>query len=288
MKTTLSFLFLMLCLHSGFAQAPVISGDTMLCPWTDGTASIEGTQVYDSYTWYYKYWFLPDEYVAIPGANGPSFTYDWYTYDQSLFKVVVTLGGNTYESNTIQIDSYAWVGMVVSNETGDNITFDPETESFALCDGTTMAVEIFNPYSANIQWFKNDDPIPGANSMVYQISGPGTYTVTAAPPFCPNSTSTSLPITVTMNPNCNLNVGNPDALAGLTLYPNPAKDNVTLNLPNKAIESVTVYNMAGQLVYSEKANIQTVTVPLNGFASGVYVIDVQADGSAKKLKFIKE
>src|SRR5690606_14364282 len=116
MKLKLSFLLMFLSLSQLFGQAPVISGDTMMCPYTNGTASVVGSQTYDSYQWYFKYWFLSDEFQPIEGATNSAFTYDWMTYDQAVFKVEVTLGGQTYTSNEIQIDSYNWVPMSVSFE----------------------------------------------------------------------------------------------------------------------------------------------------------------------------
>src|SRR5690606_6853911 len=113
-------------------------GDVMLCPDSNGTASVTSTTVYDTYQWYYKYWFTSDEFQAIDGADSATFTYDWDTYDQALLKVVTTLDGTTYESNTIQIDSYNWASLFLSYELGENVTFDSDTEVFTLCEGTSF------------------------------------------------------------------------------------------------------------------------------------------------------
>ena len=45
-------LLLLLCLgglQAAWAQAPTITGDTMMCPYTDGTATITNGITYDSY-----------------------------------------------------------------------------------------------------------------------------------------------------------------------------------------------------------------------------------------------
>ena len=268
-----------------FAQAPTISGDTMLCPNSTGTAVVNGSQVYDSYTWYTKFWFSSDEFEPVNGENGASFTYDWYTYDQSLIKVVVTLNGETFESNTIQLDSYAWVGMTVGHEMGDNVTFNPDTETFVLCEGTSFPNQVFNPYSANIQWFLNDSPISGANDMTYQITEAGTYYVTAAPPFCPNETSTSMPITVTINSNCNLAVNNPEISMEVLVYPNPANDFVKI-ASNVAIEKISIYSLTGQLLREQQSD--AVEIFIGDLPQGIYIIDLQSEENSKKVKFIKQ
>src|SRR5690606_27447691 len=88
-------------------QSPVIAGDVVLCPNTARTATVTTGITYDSYQRYYKYWFLEDDFEAIEGATSDSFTYDWFTYEQAIVKVVVTLDGVTYESNSTQRDSYS-------------------------------------------------------------------------------------------------------------------------------------------------------------------------------------
>lgn len=195
-------LLILLCLAPILtkAQAPTIEGDTMLCPYTDGTASITNDMEYDTYQWYSKYWFTSDDFEPIDGATGASFTYDWYTYDQSLFKVVVTLDGETYESNTITIDSYAWAGLIVMTETSDDVTFNPD-QGYYICEGSTITNTIQLPYNV-VQWYKDGVAIEGATDPTYTITTAGTYHAVAAPDFCPNSTTNTLPIVVINNPDC--------------------------------------------------------------------------------------
>ncbi len=158
MKRILLLLFCLGSLQTALAQNPTITGDTMLCPWTDGTATITNGVTYDSYQWYFKYWFLNDPYEAISGATSASFTYDWYTYDQALFKVVAVKNGVTYESNEIQIDSYNWVGFNVSYPIDEEtMTYNPDTEGFYLCEGATVLLST-DPFFVNIEWYKTWHP----------------------------------------------------------------------------------------------------------------------------------
>jgi hypothetical protein len=287
MKTTLSFLFLLCCVTFGFAQTPEIQGDLLLCPNTNGTATITNDIGYDSYTWYYKYWFLSDDYVAIEGQDGPSFTYDWYTYDQALIKVVVTLNGDTFESNAIQIDSYAWTSMTTGFENTDNVTID-NNGNLLLCEGTAFTVQVFDPYSANIQWYKDGEAIEGANSQNLEIDAEGTYYVVAAPPFCPDSSSSSegLPFVISMNADCQLSVQNPNSIE-VSLLPNPAKDFLAINA-RQAVDMVNIYTTTGQLVVSQKIGSTTGKVAIAGLASGVYIAEVTANGASRKIKIVKE
>lgn len=293
MRSKLLLLVTLFIFWKGNSQnAPAISGDLMLCPWTNGTAVINNNEGYTTYQWYFKYWFTSDSFEAIPDATAASFTYDWYTYDQALLKVVVTKNGQTFESNTIQVDSYAWVGLGTMYQYDENImSFDPQTESLLLCNGASFDLQVNNPpYNANIQWYKNGEPIVGANNPVLTISGAGEFHVVAAPAFCPNSTSSTAgtPTRVAMNPDCNLSVDNPALNKTVTLYPNPVKDKLTIAFDNQIIESVTIYSLTGQLISKTKINTTEANLDTSALSSGIYIVEVSANGSSKKVKLIKE
>lgn len=289
MKKQLLLLLVALCGYTGLAQAPTITGDLMLCPNTNGTASIVTDQVYDSYTWYWKFWFTPDPYEAVPGEDGPSFTYDWYTYDQALIKVVVTLDGNTYESNVIQIDSYAWVGLTTGFENAPNISFDGNTGNLMLCEGTSFVLNVYNPYTI-VQWYKDGEAMDGETNQQLHINQPGTYHVVAAPGFCPNSSSSSegLPTVVVIDTNCDLGTNNPDNGLSLSVYPNPVKNQLSFASGEFTIDAIAIYNMAGQKVFSEKIAAGTTSIGISDLASGIYILEAQSGGLSKKMKIIKE
>jgi hypothetical protein len=77
----------------------------------------------------------------------------------------------------------------------------------------------------------------------------------------------------------------------LTVYPNPAKATATvLNRGALKMERIEVYNILGQVVYKSKADSKDKhTLNLDGFASGVYTIQVYTDKGtvARKLEIIK-
>ncbi|WP_291117748.1 T9SS type A sorting domain-containing protein [Flavobacterium sp. UBA6135] len=288
MKKNLLFLFVFLLNFNMQAQAPQIEGDILMCPWTDGTASITTSQTYDSYQWYFKYWFLPGEYEAISGATGASLTYDWYTYDQALLKVVVTLDGSTFESNVIQVDSWNWVGLVVFNEMNDNVTFDPDTETFLLCEGTTFELSINNPpYDTNIVWYKNDTPIAGATQSNYMVTEPGYYYVIAAPSFCPDNSSNSLGFAVAWNPDCSLSVTNPNGNPVVQVYPNPAKDKIRISSQNFQPESYSILDVMGKVIQSGFL-ADDGFLDISKLSSGMYLLQINSDMQLTTHKIIKE
>ena len=289
MKRILLLLFCLGSLQTALAQNPTISGDTMLCPWTDGTATITNGVTYDSYQWYFKYWFLDDPYEVISGATSASFTYDWYTYDQALFKVVAIKNGVTYESNEIQIDSYNWVGFNVSYPIDEEtMTYNPDTEGFYLCEGATVLLST-DPFFVNIEWYKDGELIPGETGNTYLITGEGSYHAVGHPGVCPNNSNTTIgqPIVVTANTECSLGIENPE-FASIKLYPNPAKDFLNLELGNSSdFTSYSIIDVTGKVLGTQNISAQNTQIPLNHLSNGFYILKLEGEKFSTTKKFVK-
>ena len=60
------------------------------------------------------------------------------------------------------------------------------------------------------------------------------------------------------------------------IYPNPAKDMLTIKAGN--ISNVMIYNSIGQRVYEKMSDSSEVSINLDSFDSGIYLVKVVADG----------
>lgn len=84
-------------------------------------------------------------------------------------------------------------------------------------------------------------------------------------------------------------------IAGITtskfaVYPNPAKDNITLNgLNGISVESITVVDMKGN-IQASYGNVSEayLEMPIAHLASGMYFVQVNYDGISETIKFVKE
>ncbi|MCC2548243.1 PQQ-dependent sugar dehydrogenase [Hymenobacter sp. BT175] len=72
---------------------------------------------------------------------------------------------------------------------------------------------------------------------------------------------------------------------GLSVWPNPARQSVTVKLPNNAQPAATafVYDRLGQLVRTQPMTSAQTTLDLTGLAAGLYVVQVQ-NGAARYLQ----
>ncbi len=79
----------------------------------------------------------------------------------------------------------------------------------------------------------------------------------------------------------------------LTVYPNPVGDNANIQLENTQGEAInfSLYSMTGQMVYQQTIQTQVgdqeVALPMNGLASGMYLVKATTDTYAVTSKITK-
>lgn len=71
------------------------------------------------------------------------------------------------------------------------------------------------------------------------------------------------------------------------MYPNPSKGMLTLTAENN-IQKVEIYNLVGQLVYTQIADAKNITVDLADLASGLYTVKTSINGAETFNKIVKE
>lgn len=76
------------------------------------------------------------------------------------------------------------------------------------------------------------------------------------------------------------------ATKGFSAYPNPVENVLNLRA-NEAINSVAIYNILGQEVYSAKVGAMTSQIDMSQMASGAYFVKVNINGTEGTVKVIK-
>ncbi|MEO2060970.1 MAG: fibronectin type III domain-containing protein [Mesonia sp.] len=78
------------------------------------------------------------------------------------------------------------------------------------------------------------------------------------------------------------------AFEGFSYYPNPVKTNLHLEATKSSIETVTVYDLLGKKVFTQKYNTLSADLNLSNLESGSYVVVVNINNQSKTIRFIKE
>ncbi len=90
-----------------------------------------------------------------------------------------------------------------------------------------------------------------------------------------------------------LNLGNALSIHNVidystSIYPNPAKHNITIENINFSINSIDIYNITGQLVISEYVNSMSKILNTSDLEKGVYLLDIKSNNTSIKRKIIIE
>ena len=86
---------------------------------------------------------------------------------------------------------------------------------------------------------------------------------------------------------CNLTSVDENITEEISLYPNPANDYITIDIPTTYNKStLQILNVQGQLVYSQKVTEGVQNIQLDNLVSGLYMVTIQADGKRYSQKLI--
>lgn len=154
-------------------QDPLITpNDLILCP---GESDTLFTQTADAYQWY-------REGVQIEGATDSFLIVNHFLDAGFSFSVESTLSGCTEMSPEVLVDGWVFLPLTVSTQGNLN----------PICAGDTLILEVLPPFTNNVQWMFNSNPVEGGTTSILEISETGIYSVTASTDVCPDYSETSL------------------------------------------------------------------------------------------------
>ncbi len=166
------------CFILSFSQcsftATITPNNLILCP--NDTAYLT-TEVYDSYQWYKDGNLLigeTDQTLMVTSANDAG----------SQFYVAATLASCTENSDTVLVDGWVFLLPYVITHTTP-VQSGGSGEAY-YCNETVVELELGMPYTENITWYENGNPIPGEDSTTIFITQTGNYSASGAPATCPD------------------------------------------------------------------------------------------------------
>lgn len=124
-------------------------------------------------------------------------------------------------------------------------------------------------------WETFNDPV-GAGDWYLEMTPTRFYTEYLYP---------DVSITLTCNDCDILNVRDIER-KNITVRPNPATNQFTVDLDGSETAQVQLFNLVGQLVYETRTNDATVSVNVNNFNSGVYMLKITQNGKVYTSKVI--
>ncbi|MBL0037258.1 MAG: VCBS repeat-containing protein [Flavobacteriales bacterium] len=126
------------------------------------------------------------------------------------------------------------------------------------------------------QWFLNGDSLLGANGPALSVASTGDYTVQITSNYGCVALSDPFQVISTVVPDANM--------AHLTLWPDPAHDQLFVDVPGPAMRS-WIMDPAGRVCRTVLLSSGTNTLLLNGLAAGAYALRCS---NGEVLRFIKQ
>ncbi|WP_298899029.1 T9SS type A sorting domain-containing protein [uncultured Psychroserpens sp.] len=79
-----------------------------------------------------------------------------------------------------------------------------------------------------------------------------------------------------------------DTFAGFNYYPNPVKDVLALDSPNRAIDKIEVFNVLGQRIIAIDSQNTIQNIDMSNLQSGAYIVKVSIESQTKAIRVLKE
>ena len=216
--------------------------------------------------------------------------------------VFSAIGGSLYSSYDFEIN-----GTSVQNSTSTNYTITPTVNftaqvsgmygncpiSSALTSITVVSVDTTvivtdSTLTASTTWATYEwincatgMTISGATSQKYQPVVTGDYKVVVTINGC-SDTSNCHRITVRyagVNELVNENI---------SIYPNPAKDKLTVSYEGNYIQKISIIDVNGKIIVSKIPNKNKIIFDLNRLNSGFYFVKIESESAVTMRKFVKE
>lgn len=80
----------------------------------------------------------------------------------------------------------------------------------------------------------------------------------------------------------------PDLPSTISVFPNPFTNSVTIESSDLSLSKVEVFNTIGQVIASEKGEVNQMTLDLNNVTRGVYIVKITSGYQVYSQKVIKE
>lgn len=215
-------------------------------------------------------------------AGNPGSTYTWSNTNQFTQTIEVSQAG-TYVVYITNPANCLGIGSIQVN-----VAEAPQAAGIlAQGDGFTRLFAVINPMNAvSYDWDFGDGStvIGGTSAQNHTYTSNGTYTVTATLHDAFGCSETVITQTVTI---LSTSASIDDELANaLTLYPNPARDNVTVSSSDQNIDQIEVMNVSGQVVARYNVGDKFITIPTNDWQAGVYFLSVYSNDKISVMKLV--
>jgi hypothetical protein len=180
------------------------------------------------------------------------------------------------------------IGMYFSN---DSVTYS--SPSFGVLNFLPQVQNLSgNLISDTVNWILIQNEFVAAGGEQYITIGnfkDDSHTNTSPPNVVANSYIYIDDVSV-IEGSCSVGINDSKAKqTGISVYPNPAINFIYIELPTAGKCSIAIYNVTGQLIFSDAKAKSKMAIDCSSYPAGLYFIKAQGeDGKIITAKFVKQ
>ncbi len=213
--------------------------------------------------------------VTITAPAGAT-SYLWYPTSETTQSISVSTAGDYYVVYTI--DSCSEYSDTVSITILNN---NPIADFSYSSTGSTVNFSNLSQYGNTYLWDFGDGNTSTQQNPANTYAANGTYTVTLIVYNSCGSDTATQTVDVTSVGVLTNNVNN------ITIYPNPAKTNITIQTNGLKVNTYDIYDVYGQIVMQNNVNTNVVNIDVKNLKKGIYFIKLNTDNESVINKFVK-
>jgi hypothetical protein len=211
------------------------------------------------------------------------------TFSQT-YNLPVTFSGNNANVNTVGSNSHIGTDndyYKIILPSGYNYTITPRLQdSYNSNNGNTYSLDALFTYSTDgVNWSNTVDDVISGNIL---INNGGTLYFRTAPYFQGSIGTYLLDVNITRTASLGINEN--EFANNIKIYPNPAKDFVTVNINefDGELNEINLINVQGQIIYTLNTKNQSKIFDLktNSFSEGIYMLQLHTSNGILTKKLI--
>lgn len=218
--------------------------------------------------------------VNLLASGGAS--YVWHPGTTLSDSVIANPVAGPVVSTTYTVIGTSSAGCVNTDTVHITILGNPALPTITKGHDTLFCPAVYASY----QWYLGGSPIPGATNPTYVYITNGNYYVEVTNVLGCSTVSTIFPVN-------DVGIAEAELAAGLNVYPNPATDEITLEIDQNISGNIRIslINITGQEVYAENCGLRNgmykKQISLKEFANGIYYLQVLTENGVMNKKIIK-
>lgn len=201
--------------------------------------------------------------------------YHWYVFPSNAGSITINaneaiLNIDSTFSGEVKLVCYASNFCDISNISDTlSLTIHQSPIIYSIEDTGFGAVESNVINATNFNWYLDNVLLNFANMNIINCIGDGIYTIIANNANCSDTLSNYVSCIISNIKNLDNN--------SVNIFPNPAKNNFTINSNIDEYKEVKILSMTGQLLYCNNFLEQSFVINTETFARGFYTVQVKSN-----------